>query len=106
MNKFPTDININNKNNFKNYNYNRVIKQLRNDIYNHLISRREETDYFDIENFRKKYNYNDQDDSENFEIILKQIIDELKKLGWNIELSYGDTGLFIYSTEEKPPNCW
>ena len=36
MNKFPTDININNKNNFKNYNYNRIIKLLRNDIYNHL----------------------------------------------------------------------
>ena len=106
MNKFPTEINKNNKNNFREYNSNRIIKLLRNDIYTHMLSRKEETDYFDIDKFRKIYLYNDEDDSNNFNKILKQVIEELNKLGWKTELSYADTGLFIYSTDEKPPNCW
>jgi hypothetical protein len=114
MNKFPVEININNKTlnlenykkNFEEYNYNRIMKILRNDIYNLLISRSEENDYFDIDNFRKKNNYNDDDDTENFFKILSHITNELSKLGWKTQLSYGDTCIFIFSTEEKPRSCW
>jgi hypothetical protein len=106
MNKFPNEINVNNKNNFKEYNYNRIIKLLRNDIYEHLLSKKEETDFFDVEKFCKKNNYNDEEDSDSVIKMVKQIREELHKLGWKTELSYGDTGLFIYSTEEKPANCW
>ena len=34
------------------------------------------------------------------------IIKELEELGWKCKLSYGQTALFIYSTENPPPSCW
>jgi hypothetical protein len=111
MKKFPDQIDIKNKviitqpykNNFEDLNYDRVIQLLRKEIYEHLISRKDENDYFDIEIFCKRYNYPDK---ENFSKILKIILNEITELGWKIQLSFGDTGLFIFSTIEKPSSCW
>jgi hypothetical protein len=110
MNKFPKEINICNKkldlenysNNFKEYNSERITKIFRNDIYSHIISRKEENDYYDIEDFCKRYNY----DKCNFTVILNTILDELENLGWKSKLSFGDTAIFIYSTKEPPRSCW
>lgn len=91
------------KTNFEEFNYERVIQLLRKEIYDHLISRKDENDYFDIEIFCKRNNYSDK---ENFSKILKTVLVEITELGWKTQLSFGDTGLFIYSTIEKPSSCW
>jgi hypothetical protein len=31
---------------------------------------------------------------------------ELTQLGWKCKLSYGDTALFIYTSENPPAGCW
>ena len=111
MKKFPDEIDIKNKHivmqpyktNFEEFNYLRVIHLLRKEIYDHLISRKDENDYFDIEIFCKRNNYSDK---EKFSKILKTVLIEIIELGWKTQLSFGDTGLFIYSTEEKPSSCW
>ena len=110
MNKFPKEIDIRNKTlvmqpykNFEEFNYDRILLLLRKEIYDHLISRKEENDYFDLEIFCKRYNYSDK---ETFPKILKIVLIEICELGWKTQLSFGDTGLFIYSTEEKPSSCW
>jgi hypothetical protein len=111
MKKFPNHINIKNKtlvmqpykNNFEEINYQRILELLRKEIYEHLISRKDENDYFDIEIFCKRYNYTEK---ENFSKILKIVLTEITELGWKTQLSFGDTGLFIYSTKEKPSSCW
>jgi hypothetical protein len=43
------------------------------------------------------------------EIIKKManvVMDELSKKGWKCTLSYGDTALFIYSSDNPPTGCW
>jgi len=32
--------------------------------------------------------------------------EELEELGWKCKKSFGQTALFIYSTENPPPSCW
>lgn len=111
MNKFPEEIDIRNKiiieqpykKNFEDYNYNRALNLLRKEIYDLIISRKDENDYFDIEIFCKRSNYPDK---ENFSKILKIVLNEITELGWKTQLSFGDTGLFIFSTIEKPSSCW
>ena len=111
MNKFPDHIDIRNKNliiqpykkNFEEYNNERILELLRNEIYDHIISRKDENDYFDIDIFFRKNNYYYK---ENFTNILKIVLDEISNLGWKTQLSFGDSAVFIYSTEEKPSSCW
>ena len=111
MNKFPEEIDIRNKiiieqpykKNFEDYNYNRALNLLRKEIYDLIISRKDENDYFDIDIFFKKNNYYYK---ENFSTIVKIVLDELSSIGWKTQLSFGDTAIFIYSTDEKPSSCW
>jgi hypothetical protein len=108
MNNFPTEIDIRSKkldqekysSNFGDHNHARITNLLRKEIYEHLISREDENDYFDLDIFSKRHSY--LDCKKNVDLVC----DELKELGWKIQLSFGDTGLFIFSTEEKPKSCW
>lgn len=105
LKQFPNYLNIKNKNidknYFKNINENRLIDILRYEINNFIIGRKNENDYFDLDLFNKRYDCRDLYDN-----IVKKIIDELNDLGWKTCLSFGDTCIFIYSTEEKPSSCW
>lgn len=111
MKKFPENIDIKNKTiimqpykkNFGEINYQRILELLRKEIYEHLIGRKDENDYFDIEIFCKRHSYTETD---NFSKILKIVLTEITELGWKTQLSFGDTGLFIYSTKNKPSSCW
>ena len=38
--------------------------------------------------------------------LVKEVIPELEKNGWKCKTSFGGTGLFIYSSENPPPNCF
>ena len=100
MKRFPEKLNVSNRDNFQQLNYERVKCYLRRDIYEHIISK-EEKDYFLLDKFDKKW----MDDIEITRKMVQEVIPELENLGWTCKLSYGGTGLFIYSNE-PPPNCY
>jgi hypothetical protein len=102
MNTFPTYIDSNNINNFNTINLIRIKCCIREYIHDFLLNRKDDSVYVDLDMLCNKYN-------KKINIIQEIITDiclELKDLGWNTKLSYGDTGLFIYSTTEPPANCW
>ena len=101
MRNFPEKLSIKNKDNFSDFYYNRVLCYMRRDIYDHIISK-DENSYFDIDKFSKMYlNKNDV-----IKIMIKTIREELENLGWKTKTSYGETALFIYSSEKPPSSCW
>ena len=100
MKNFPSNLNVSNKDNFKDIQLNRLLCYLRRDIYEHILSHTEE-DYFFLDNFNQRVN-----NMEQVKELVRKIIPELEELGWKCKLSYGDTGLFIYSSEQPPKNCW
>jgi hypothetical protein len=98
MKNFPECLNVKNKENFEKINYNRLKCYLRRDLFEHITSHTED-DYFSLDEFDKRVN--------NMKItkaLVKELIEELKSLGWNCKTSFGGTGLFIYSSETPPPN--
>ena len=101
MNEFPSILNVKNKEKFPEIYYDRVLSYIRRDIYEHVI-KEEENNYFDLDIFQKKYNLS----TEVIDKIVQEIMKELENLGWNCKLSFADTGLFIYSTDKPPANCW
>lgn len=102
MKEFPSRLNVNNKNNFSTYYYERQLCYLRRNIYEHMISK-DENSYFELDKFSRNYLDNNTD------LITRMtdvVISELEKLGWKCKTSFGGTGLFIYSTEKPPPSCF
>ena len=81
----------------------RILYIFRQQIYEHIINRKDENDYFAIDVFESKFlkNYPDT-----IQQMTNTIIKELESMEWKCKLSFGDTGLFIYSTEKPPRSCW
>ena len=100
MQTFPTTLTVDNRNNFTNMHNNRMLCILRKKIYHHIIKEDENT-YFDLDTFDTRYVKDKKINSE----IIQVIISELHELGWKTKLSFGGTGLFIYS-ENLPKSCW
>lgn len=98
MKNFPEKFNPNNQCKFNEYLYERNLCYLRKDIYEHILKKRDVNDYFSISQFDLTYN-NNKDITYN---MINSIIKELKDLGWECKLFYGNTGLFIYSETNKP----
>ena len=104
MESFPEHINVLNFSTCKEQVYNNMLLSLfRKEIYDTLVTRKDETVYIDLDSFSRKYCCNNTKITNK---ILTEIIVEIHKLGWKTKLSFGDTGLFIYSTETPPINCW
>ena len=101
MKSFPENINAKNKDKFPALLYERAKCYLRRNLYEHIL-KEEEKSYFCLDKFSKEW----INDIEKTKDLVKEIIPELEKLGWKCKLSYNDTGLFIYSTQEPPTNCW
>jgi len=101
MNKFPLNLGVKNINYFSEYHYNDILLLFRESIYKHMISNKE-NDYFDLDKFCKTFCKNR---SAVIQDMLKTIIPELELLGWKCQTSFGETGLFIYSTEDPPLSC-
>jgi hypothetical protein len=102
MKTFSENINVKNIKKFSELNFFRNLCYLRKEIYEHIISR-EETDYFQIDKFQKEFLRNN---SEFVSKLMNIVIKELKDLGWNCKLGFGDTALFIYSTDKTPVTYW
>ena len=103
MNSFPETMNVKNIETFESINNNRIISLFRQEIYETLITRADENVYIDLDVFRRKYCNNKTCILNN---IVTKITNELHELGWKTKLSFGDTGLFIYSTVDQPVSCW
>ena len=101
MKQFPTILNVNNKDKFSDTYYNRILCYLRKEIFEHILINTE-NEFFDLERFKKIKKLNELQ----YLTISKQIISELENIGWKCKLSYGNTALFIYSTDLPPPSCW
>jgi hypothetical protein len=99
MKEFPGTLVATNKHNFQEMNYQRLKCCLRQELFEHIISHTEEQ-YYDIDEFSKQTR-----STETTLKLLKELVPELEALGWTCKFSFGDTGLFIYSTD-KPKNCW
>ena len=78
-----------------------VTEKLRGEIFD-MIMTLDETNYFMIDNFRSRYNLKKSE----MKTMLDIVISELTKLGWKYQTSFGGTGLFIYSTDNPPRNCY
>lgn len=103
MSYIPTNVAVDNKDNFQFILKNKKKVQLGKDIYNHLISRKSELEFFDIHGWGKT---NLSSKPEFLEEIVDAIRNNLTELGWNHTTSFNGTGLFIYSTDKPPGNCY
>lgn len=74
-----------------------LLGEVRTSIYTLLVKRDSEKEYFDLTELKRV---------EKSDEIIKTLISELVELGWKCDTSYGGTGLFIYSTEDRPENCY
>lgn len=103
MKEFPRHLRVQNKGKFPQLYFNRLKCYLRKAIYEHVICKTEE-EYFSLDKFKEDQEVKDLD------LVKKAVSDVIpeleEQLGWKCKLSYGGTGLFIFSTEKPPKNCW
>ena len=108
MNSFPQILKVSNKTNFAELNNERILNLFREHVYLHILknyhSDKDENNYVDLDVFCKQHLANKNERV--MKDIVTIIVNELKKLGWKCTLSFNDTGLFIYSTDQKPASCW
>ena len=102
MKIFPSILNITNKNKFPQIYYNRLLSYLRKSIYEHMI-KEDENNYIDLDAFSTLHGVKDK---KLIEQMVKTLVNELNNLGWKCKISFGGTGLFIYSSHDPPPSCW
>lgn len=102
MLEFPQVMHVENKDSFRQMYIRRVTCYLRQSIYEHVISEKE-NNYFSVDVFMRTHKIHDESEIAS---ILSGVMSELRDLGWKCKLSFGGTGLFIYSSEKPPPSCW
>lgn len=68
----------------------RQLSNLREKVVDFFFTRASENEFLDIEGIPEEY--------------VRKIREEIHSTGWKTELSYGDTGLFIFSNI-KPKSC-
>ena len=103
MNSFPSHIHTNNQASFRDINYERLLCLFRQEVYELLLKRKDDNEYVDLDSFAARH-FNRK--LTTVMKISERVCSELNTLGWNTKLSFGDTGLFIYSTEDPPRSCW
>lgn len=101
MDTFSLTFHVSNKDNFSDMFFNKYLSKLRKIISEHML-RGDENDFVDLDIFNRTYVKNMEKTKQMASIISS----ELKQLGWNTFLGFGETGLYIYSTEEPPANAY
>jgi len=108
MNSFPKLLSVANKNNFADLNNERILNLFREHVYLHMLKNyhcdKDENNYIDLDVFCKQHLTNKNEKI--IRDILFIVTKELEALGWKCAMSFNDTGLFIYSTPNKPSSCW
>ena len=101
MDFFPAQISASEKSTFPDQLTKEYLRIFRREVMMHLL-RGKETDFVDLDRFNRTYS--------NHMATTRQIVEtvraELSEIGWNTYLGFGDTGLYIYSTPEKPAGIY
>lgn len=100
MKKLPDKLSVVNKEQLIHTKYNRCLCYLRKNIYEFMLSRKSENEYFDFDDFLSKL-FCDLS-KEHISQIKNDITIEINNLGWKTIFAYGNTALFIYSSEKYP----
>ena len=101
MDNFPEILTPANNTKFPVAKLRRLLAKLRSEITD-LILRGNENDYFDLDDFFRRYSVPPKDR----EVLKNTVIQELSAKGWKCKTSFGGTGLFVYSTEKPPSSCY
>ena len=97
MEQFGRELRVDNKDNFKDIKYQLNMRRLRKHIYGFMLDRNE-SDFFDIDVFNRKYVKNMSITSD----MINDVVKELNELGWKTYVGFGGTGLYVYSSDELP----
>ena len=103
MNCFPEKTNVKYKDEYSSIYFDMKLNDFRRDIFNFLITRDDENDYYDVDDWCRD---NIKKNTEMMSSFVDTITSELTDLGWKCKTSFNDTGLFIYSTVDPPRSCW
>lgn len=98
----PDTISVTNQETFRTQFIQQKTARFRKEVVSFLLSRKRENDFIDLDQFNRKY----VSDMKVTSQIVENVSNELKALGWYPVLGFGDTGLYILSTEEKPDNIY
>ena len=101
MDQFGLELHVSNKDNLTDIKDKNLIAKLRKHIYNFILDR-EESSFFDIDIFNRKYVKNADKTND----MINKIVIELNSLGWNTYIGFGGTGLYVYSSEELPRGAY
>ena len=99
MKKITIELDANNKENFTELRNIDITEKICEDISNFLIHRKDENEYIDLDKYYLRY-------GKSCFPLVEKIITQLNNLNWKTKLSFGDSGLFIYSTADPPRSCW
>ena len=99
----PDDLKIDNKSQFKLIYFNYKLSEFRKDIYEYMLNREDENDYYNLDMWCRQQIKNNTDIMNDYTQIIKV---ELTNLGWKCKTSFGNTGLFVYSTDKPPTSCY
>jgi len=97
MDSLPQTLSVSCKSTFSDQLLTEYYRIFRKEVMMHLLHQKE-TDFIDLDRFNRTY----PNKMETTRQIVETIQAELKELGWYTYLGFGDTGLYIYSTPEKP----
>jgi len=101
MKQFPDILNVSSKNNFPELLKESCLSLLRKDIFD-MIIRGNESTFYDIDTFNRQHVH----DMKKTEEMVQLVCEELAALGWKTFLGFGGTGLYVYSSEEKPVGAY
>ena len=101
MKTFPRTLTPDNKDSFKAIVEDVWLSTMREHICRHIL-KGDENNFFDLDEFTQTHTK----DTTITTKLSRVLIEELKALGWNCTVTFGGTGLFIYSTSTPPPSCW
>jgi hypothetical protein len=100
MQEFPTRLTPEKEADFRRYYLERCLCYLRRDIYEHLLSRKDTTDYFELNTFATEHKLREDEVNQ----MSEKAAVELNKLGWQTGFGFGHTGLFVYADAADPPS--
>lgn len=98
MQSFGNELHISNKDNLSYIWRDRLLDRLRKHIYNFMLERNRENDFFDLDLYNRSYvkDMNITND------LVNVVVCELNQLGWKTHIGFGGTGLYVYSSEDLP----
>lgn len=96
-----SELHVSRKSEFSHIHRAYYLKKLRNQVMRWMLVGNE-NDFFDLDQFNRSYLNNRDLMNE----LVGDVTVELHGLGWKTFLGFGGTGLYVYSSEERPVNAY